>query len=118
VRPWRSDRRWIAGVLLLAAPVACRDGALTVCTRELRATLSPRDTAIAIAESFTPTVALSSCGGRERLTDTVSWTALDPAVITVDPATGRVTGRTPGATSLDVFGARYGRLGSISVRVR
>ena len=90
----------------------------TDCTRELRVALSPRDTAIVVGESFTPRLALSSCGGREQLTDSSTWAAGDPAVVSVEAATGRITGLTPGATAVEVAGDRYGRLGTVHVVVR
>ena len=111
----------LAAALALAL-VACRNPAEpeegTVCTLELRAELSPRDTTLVVGASFTPSVALSSCGGRKRLTDSVTWAAADGAVVSVDPATGRTTARGVGETRVEATGARYGRVGGIAVTVR
>jgi len=103
---------------LLGVALAGCDHAVTACTDELRIALAPRDTAVAVGEGFTPAVALSSCGGRNRLVDTFTWVARDPAVVSVDPATGRTTGRAPGETAVEVSGARYGRVGAVRVVVR
>lgn len=122
MRQWRSAVRRGARTLGILGVVGTTltgcDDAVTVCTRELRIALAPRDTAIAVGESFTPAAALSSCGGRERLAETFTWVARDPAVAGVDPTTGRVTGRAPGATAVEVSGARYGRLSAVGVTVR
>jgi hypothetical protein len=105
------------------APVAlgaCDGGFLgTACTDELRTDLQPRGTQqIAVGTGFTATITLSTCGGRERLSDTFTWSARDTLVVRVDATTGRVTGRAPGSTAVDVRGTRYGAVGTIPVTVR
>lgn len=122
MRDWRSRARRGARMLVALGTIGAAlpgcDDPITACTRELRIALAPRDTTIAVGESFLATVALSSCGGREHVTDTFTWTTRDPAVAEVDPTTGRVTGRAPGTTAVEVSGAHYGRLGALGVTVR
>lgn len=115
-------RLLIAGVAVLSL-TAC-DGSIGsilgfACTSELRIDLQPRgEQQIDVGSGFTPSVELSSCGGREQLSDTFSWSAQDTAIARVDPSTGRVTGRSPGSTLVEVQGRRYGRLATIPVIVR
>ena len=88
------------------------------CTDELRISIAPTARTIAVAESFTPSVRLASCGGRERLSDTFRWRASDTLVVRVDSVTGRITGRSPGVVRVEVSGQRYGPLGSVEATVR
>ena len=91
----------------------------TACTDELRVDLQPAgEQQIAVGGGFSPRITLSTCGGRERLSDTFTWSARDTVVARVDPGTGRVTGRSPGSTAVDVRGTRYGAVGTIPVVVR
>lgn len=110
----------VLSLLLAACAVVAPDGpSLTgFCTRELRVHLAPTDTTILVDETFTATVALSSCGGRQQLWDTFTWRARDPAVVTVDSNAGTVTGRAPGETWLEITGRYYGMVGGPRVIVR
>jgi len=111
----------VSCIALVAVALGACDGSVlgTACTDELRTDLQPRgEQQIAVGTGFTATVALSTCGGRERLSDTFTWAARDTLVVRVDVATGRVTGRAPGSTAVDVRGARYGPVGTIPVTVR
>ena len=111
----------ISCIALVAGALGACDGSFlgTACTDELRTDLQPRgEQQIAVGTGFTATIALSTCGGRERLHDTFTWSARDTLVVRVDAATGRVTGRAPGSTAVEVRGARYGAVGTIPVAVR
>jgi hypothetical protein len=88
------------------------------CTAELRTRVTPRDTTLRVGEAFTPRVELSTCGGHVRLTDTLTWRARDPALLRVDPTTGRTEARAAGESWVDVEGRRYRRLEGIRVIVR
>lgn len=115
----RSPHSYLLVFLAACGDLAPASETLTgACTRELRVHLTPADTTIKVAETFTAAVALSSCGGREQLTDTFTWRAKDPDVVTVDLTTGRVTGRAPGETRLEITGRRYGLVGGPRVVVR
>jgi hypothetical protein len=89
-----------------------------VCTRELRAAFTPPEKMLAVGESFTATVALSSCGGAERLSDTFTWSATDSTIVMVDAQTGRVVALAPGQTHVMAKGERYGRVSGIPVTVQ
>ena len=115
---WRVPRIRLAAVLFLVLSSACKSSTGTVCTKELRIALSPRDTSIAVAAGFNPTVALSSCGGSQLLTDVFAWTAVDTTVVRVAPTTGRTVGLKPGVSAVQVQGQQYGQLGSVTVTVR
>jgi hypothetical protein len=112
-----------SGGRLTVALVALALGACSVtpfgrdCTDELRIHLAPRDTGVVVGASFQASVSLSTCGGSKRLSDTFTWTSLDPAVVQVTASTGRVTAVATGETTVDVVGARYGPVGAIRITV-
>ena len=110
----------LVGLALLPAVAlsACIDRPPTVCTEELRIHFAPGDTSITTGESFTASVALSSCGGALRLVDTFGWRSADVAIATVDSVTGRVGGQSPGTTRIHANGKSYGPVGSIMVSVQ
>lgn len=112
----RSAAGAVTGAVLIATLAGC--GVVpTTCSDDLRVTLTPRERAVAVGESFTPTVALYGCGGTRRLADTFTWAAQDTAVARVEAGTGRTTGRAPGETLVVPTGARYGATGAIQVTV-
>jgi uncharacterized protein YjdB len=84
---------------------------------ELGVRYVPGDPSIAVGESFTASVQLSSCGGREHPSDIFTWRARDTTVVTVDSTTGRVTGRAPGQTWVEATGRTYGFVGGPRVTV-
>jgi hypothetical protein len=104
--------------LLTGCPGVSPAGLGTACTDELRIHLAPRDTAVPVGAAYQASVALSSCGGREKLSDNFVWTAADPAIVRVNASTGRVTALAAGETHVAVEGDYYGRLGNIRVTVR
>jgi hypothetical protein len=110
----------VALALALAASTAAGCdlvGPGRVCTQELRVDLRPPEQTITVGQVFTATVELSSCGGRERLSDSFTWQAHDPAIVEVDAAAGRITGKAPGETLVEVSGRKYGRVGAVRVTV-
>lgn len=118
-RPRSGSRKRLRLLAAAAALVACDRPTAAECTRELRVDLRPQaEQQLAVGASFTASVGLSSCGGRERVTDTFAWSARDPLVVEVEAATGRVTSRSRGTTVVEVRGARYGPVGAIPVVVR
>lgn len=120
IAPRNRSRPWWPGLLALGVALVACDGLTGAdCTLELGVDLRPKgEQRLAVGGSFTGTVALSSCGGRERLKDTFVWSARDTLVVRVEAATGRVTGRSPGTTFVDVRGIRYGPVGTIPVVVQ
>jgi len=105
------------GVLLFGAFATSACTGDYECTMELAVYLSPRDTTIAVADTFTPAIGLSGCGGREQLSDRFSWHSEDTTLASVDSVTGTVTGRWPGETFVQVAGEHYGALGAVHVAV-
>ena len=87
------------------------------CTDELRIQLAPRDTSVVVGASFQARVSLSTCGGSKRLSDTFTWSSLDPTVVQVIASTGRVTAVAIGETTVNVVGARYGPVGGVRIMV-
>lgn len=115
---WSATRIRLSVRLVLVMSSACTLPTGKVCTAEFRIDLSPRDTAILVGAGFNPTVALSTCGGSKRYTDTFTWTAVDASVVRVVVTTGRTVALKPGLSAVQVTGQRYGQLGSIMVTVR
>jgi hypothetical protein len=110
---------WTAVTSLAVSLTACGILPSEVCTMELRSEVTPSDTTVAVGASFTPRIALSSCGGKKRLLDTFTWSSADPAIVAIQPTTGRITALAAGETSVTVDGVRYGRdLGRVQVVVR
>ena len=70
----------------------------------------PSSISIAIGEtSVVPVVSLHG-GCNETLSDTFTWTVADPSIVSVNAATGAVTGLKVGQTLLTAHGARYGNV--------
>lgn len=84
------------GALVVAA---CSGSPVGVgwCTDELGMHLTPSEATITAGQSITPTLELTSCGGRKRWTPTVVWLTADTAIVSVDSISGRITGRAPGS---------------------
>lgn len=109
---------YVTAALVALALSACSGSPFgESCTLELRISLAPEDTSMVVGASFQARVALSSCGGRKRLSDTFTWSSLDPNVVQVTASTGRVTAVGIGETTVNVVGARYGAVGRIRVAV-
>ena len=89
----------------------------TSCTQELRVQVTPRDTTVSVGNTFTPSVTLSSCGGKERLSDSFTYETTNPAAATVHPNTGRVTATGAGQADIRITGQRYGQVAQIRVTV-
>lgn len=102
---------------LALAISACSSPFSGNCTSELRVRLSPEDTTVAAGHAFSPTVALSTCSGRQRLEDSFAFESSDAAVAAVDSATGRVTAVGTGRAEITITGQRYGQVGRILVTV-
>jgi hypothetical protein len=86
------------------------------CPAVLIPIVTPSSISIAIGEtSVVPVVSLrGGCG--ETLSDTFTWTVADPTIVSVNAATGAVTGLSVGNTLLTAHGVRYGNF-SIGVTV-
>lgn len=67
------------------------------CTDELGINLSPSEKTVSIGQSFTPSLELTTCGGRKRWHPNVVWLTADTGVVRVDSISGRITGRAQGS---------------------
>ena len=116
---WRRSTGVALALAFVAVTAASCDllSPRRVCTQELRVDLRPPEQTITVGQTFTATVELSSCGGRERLSDSFAWQAQDPAMVEVDAAAGQITGKAPGETLVEVSGRKYGRVGAVRVTV-
>jgi outer membrane biogenesis lipoprotein LolB len=113
-----GTRAFLTSATLVILVSACESGArLGVCTDELRVHFTPADTTILAGQSFSASVQLATCGGTVKLSDTFTWQSNDPAVATVDSATGRVVGRGPGEARIVARGAEYGLIGGLHLTV-
>ena len=88
------------------------------CTSELLISVDPTSANIETGEAFTPRVDLSTCSGREAVSDQITWSVASEEVLEVDRITGRAVGRAPGTTELYATGDTHGRLATIPVVVR
>jgi len=71
------------------------------CTDELGINLSPSEMTVSVGQSFTPSLELTTCGGRKRWHPNVVWLTPDTAVVRVDSIAGRITGRAPGSAHVN-----------------
>ena len=69
-----------------------------VCTQELGITFGPPDTVIAIAQQFRARLEFTSCGGHQRWSGSPVWHSQEPAIASVDSASGLVSGKSVGQT--------------------
>lgn len=118
----RTFVRRLAGSIFLSVSVSAAGAGCTQllapnCTDELRVQLSPRDTTVSVGSTFTATVSLSTCGGRERLADTFTYASTNPAATTVNATTGRVDAVGVGQADIVITGQRYGTVGRARVTV-
>ena len=88
------------------------------CTDDLQQRLAPTSTTITVGQEVRATAEFLGCRGSKRFSDEITWSSADPAVASVDTATGRITGRSPGTTSVTPRGAKYGVLQHVTVTVR
>jgi len=105
-----------ASLVLLVAANGC-SGLPRVCTAALGFSVSPRDTTLALGGSLRPVVQLTGCGGAQHLTDRISFSSSDPAVVRVDSASGTLTSLSVGSATISVSGATYGSLGNIRLTI-
>jgi hypothetical protein len=89
-----------------------------ICTAELRWTFAPAQPSIAVGETFTPSITLTSCGGYVTLLDDFSWSVNDPTIVSVNAATGATVGLKAGTTYLIAQGRNYAITATLNVTVR
>jgi hypothetical protein len=116
---------WIVGSLAQGSRVIADSVYFAVsCPLVLVISIKPDSAVLNVGEKFTPTVELFGCGGAERITDDLSYSAFFPTnstvtgIVSVDAATGETTGLKPGNAWTVVRSTRYGQIGAIPVTVR
>lgn len=102
-------------------------GLPTACTDDLMIKYTPRDTVVAVGQTYQATIELFGCRGSKKLSDMFSWASTDTTVVTVitgptflgDNAGQRaiVTARAPGAAAIIATGIRFTGLGGALVTV-
>jgi hypothetical protein len=94
-------------------------GVSVACTAELRVSLNPTSISLGIGETFTPTMSLSTCGGQVPVSTTVTWSASDADILSVNPASGETAGLKSGSASVQGHSAMHHAIvGVIPVTVR
>ena len=97
---------------------ACKNDTLVPCQADLRTSISPSDTTIAVGGTVTLRATLLECGGTRAVTDTLTWTSSDPDIATVDAGSGTVRGVRAGITRILVVGRKYGPMIGPVITVR
>ena len=97
---------------------ACNLSSIISCTDELGMRPEPGAATLSVGQSVSVRVKLTTCGGAKSVSDVITWTADDTAVVRVDGQVGRVTGRSPGVTYVMGTGERYGSVAWIPVTVK
>lgn len=87
------------------------------CTSELSWRLTPATQTLRIGESFKPEMVLLSCGGKEQLKDTITWSTEDARILAVDSRSGRVSALAAGATVVTARAQFYGVSDDVHVTV-
>ena len=89
------------------------------CSAEVKFDVSPTIVVVAPAQSATPTIRATSCGGREELA-VPDWrfTSSDSMIATVDSISGRITGRRLGQTYVTARSRERGFTALVNVTVQ
>ncbi len=106
--------------LALAGALAACDRArspVVVCNSDLRMTLSPVDTSIAVGQSFRAQMVLKTCSGTKVVPESYLYSSQDSTIAQVDTA-GMVTGRRTGTTSIHIQAVQVGLRADVTVVVR
>lgn len=74
------------------------------CTLETRFDIEPDNIVLAVGESVTPTITVTSCGGRVVEAEKFTWTSYDPQIATVNKTTGEIVGVHAGVTEVEAEG--------------
>ena len=106
----------LAAAMLTVSLTGC-EAFSPACPDDLRIVRSPADTTIRVGESFTPVFQFRGCAGRRVLSDELTFTSTDQAVLSVNAQSGHATAVTPGQAQIEVRGARYGGPWPIAVTV-
>lgn len=105
--------------VLVVVAVSCREDPIVPCPLIRDERVMPADTTITIGGQYAMRVTLLyQCGGTQVLTDTFTWTSLDPSVAAIDSVTGVVRGLRAGSATILPTGKTYGPLRTARVTVQ
>jgi hypothetical protein len=103
-QPIRRPVRRLRPFLLLA-PLLAGCGALpTECLKDREFGVDPDQRTLSVGQSYTPRAYSSACDGEWVDPLYGSWSAEDPAVVRVDPESGRTTALRAGSTRVVFVG--------------
>jgi hypothetical protein len=109
---------WLVTALSVAGSAAGCGLIPTGCDADLQMRVSPTERTLAVGESFTARLQFLGCGGTRPVSDVITWSATDTAVVRVDSTSGLVIGRRAGQTRVVGSGRKYGTGASIPITVR
>ena len=113
-----TKHRLLIGLVAVLALGGCSGTTDTVCPADLRWTISPRDTTIAVGQNFRVQFELFGCAGTQRLTDSITFTSSNPATAAANLSTGVITGITTGTATVRAMAHRFHVFGDVIVRVQ
>jgi hypothetical protein len=113
---------WVVGEVSVGAS-RLRDSVsvLVLCTMELGWDVQPKSATLLVGEVVQPEVTIVTCSGRIRekpVGQGYTWFAADSTVVSIDQATGWITGRAPGTTSVQGIGRPLAASPLITVTVK
>jgi hypothetical protein len=109
IRGRATGSAWIVGSLTHQGRVIADSVHFSVsCTLELIVAFAPSPFILGVGESGNASLRLISCGGQLQTTGPYIWSSQNPAIASVDPVTGLVTGVSVGQTVLSAKHAQYG----------
>jgi hypothetical protein len=110
--------RSLAALAALAVLAACGQTEPTVCPADLRVRVTPHETTLVVGQRFQPRVEYLGCAGTKVLATPVVYGTNDPAVLSVDTASGRATAVSVGRATLTADAPAYHFPVQIAVMVR
>jgi hypothetical protein len=114
---WSRSLRYALIPVGISVVASCSSIFGSDCDAVLGVRTTPTSAELSVGERVNVSVRLTGCGGRETLTDVITWSADDTTIVSVDNALAQVTARKPGSTVVHGVGARYGRVADIPVVV-
>lgn len=90
----------------------------TICTTEIGIVVDPTSVTLEVGQGFTPSMRLTTCGGRLPVPATFSWSASDGTVLAVNPVTGETMALRSGTAQVIGRASVSGVVGVVNVTVR
>ncbi|MBV9879772.1 MAG: Ig-like domain-containing protein [Gemmatirosa sp.] len=103
-----GGQTWIvASVTSGTATLADSMRVTVACTSDLRTSIAPTQATLQVGDTLAMQGRVLGCLGQIVLDDTLVWSSSDSTVARVDPASGVVTARAPGAATVSFMGQKY-----------